>query len=176
MNEAKPGQWFAEGGERELELLIDTYGEKMLRYATGILCDYHEAENVVQDVFLTAYRNRASFDGENLSAWLYKITYHRSLNQLKNRRLFVFGEMRQGGVYAAGAERLSDRTLQALRKLKPQERAVLYGRIMEEQSYEQLATLLGESQTALRKRYERAKKKMAVLLAADSVGEEKGNE
>lgn len=176
MNDANAGYRFAEGGESELEEIIQEYGEKLLRYATGILCDYQEAENIVQDVFLSAYRNRASFNGENLSAWLYKITYHRSLNQLKKRRLFVLGEIHRPQPAAAESRVLSDKTLRALRKLKPKERAVLYGRIMEEQSYEQLSRLTGESPTALRKRYERAKKKMAALLAADSEGKGKDYE
>ena len=84
------GRRFITGGEDELEEVINLYGEKLLRYATAILCDYHEAENVVQEVFLSAYKSRSSFDGGNLSAWLYKNTYNRSLNQIKNVNCYIF--------------------------------------------------------------------------------------
>lgn len=176
MSDTELGRRFADGGENELEEVIHLYGEKMLRYATAILCDYHEAENVVQEVFISAYQSRTAFDGSNLSAWLYKITYNRCLNQLKKRKLFYFSEIRDKAVSPAGDTGLSDRTLRALKRLKPEERALLYGRIMEEQSYEELSLLSGCSPAALRKRYERAKKKLAGYLTAGHYGKETKNE
>lgn len=176
MNDTDLGQQFVTGGEDELEEVINLYGEKLLRYATAILCDYHEAENVVQEVFLSAYQNRTTFDGSNLSAWLYKITYNRSLNQLKKRRLFYFSEIHAKAASPADDTALSDETLRALRRLKPKERALLYGRIMEEQSYKELSLLLGCSPATLRKRYERAKKKLAAYLTAGQYGKETKHE
>lgn len=176
MSDTDLGQRFAAGGEDELEEVINLYGEKLLRYATAILCDYHEAENVVQDVFLSAYQNRKAFDGKNLSAWLHKITYNRSLNQLKKRRILYFGEIRAQAVSTVDDTGLSDETLRALRRLKPKERALLYGRIMEELSYEELSQLLGCSPAALRKRYERAKNKLAAYLTAGQYGKETKHE
>jgi RNA polymerase sigma factor (sigma-70 family) len=158
------GQRFVTGGENELEEIINLYGEKLLRYATAILCDYHEAENVMQEVFLSAYQGRAAFDGGNLSAWLYTITYNRSMNQLKKRKILRFSELRDEMVSLVDDAGMSDETLRALQRLKPKERALLYGRIMEEQSYEDLSLLLGSSPAALRKQYERAKKKLSGYL------------
>ena len=140
------------------------YGEKLLRYATAILCDYQEAEDVVQESFIAAYQNRNKFDGENLSAWLYKITYNRSLNQLKKRKIFYFSEIHSEAVLEEKDKGLSDETLRALQKLKPKDRALLYGRIMEEQSYEELSLLTGISPATLRKRYQRAKDKLVKEL------------
>jgi RNA polymerase sigma factor (sigma-70 family) len=154
-------------GEDELEEIINLYGEKLLRYATAILCDYHEAENVIQEVFLSAYQSRTAFDGSNLSAWLYKITYNRSLNQLKKRKIFYFSEICDKVAAPNEDMGLSDETLRALRRIKPKERALLYARIMEEQSYEELSLRTGCSPSALRKQYERAKKKLADCLTAE---------
>ncbi len=167
MNDRDLGRRFITGGEDELEEIINLYGEKLLRYATAILCDYHEAENIIQDVFFSAYQNRAAFDGENLSAWLYKITYNRSLNQLKKRKIVYFSEIRNEEAIPAKGMGLSDETLHALRRLKAKERALLYARIMEGQSYEEIALRMGCSTSALRKQYERAKKKMAEYLTAE---------
>lgn len=166
MKDRDLGQRFAAGGEEELEEIIHLYGEKLLRYATAILCDYHEAENVVQEVFLAAYRGRTTFTGDDLSPWLYKITYHRSLNQRKKRKLLYFAELREESMAPVDGNGLSDETLRGLRRLKPKERALIYGRIMENQSYEELSALSGSSPAALRKQYERAKKKLAGYLAA----------
>ena len=164
MEDLDLSQRFVNGGENELEEIINHYGEKLLRYATAILCDYHEAENIVQEVFLSAYQNRAAFDGNNLSAWLYKITYNLSLNQLKRRKVLYFSEIHGEVVLPEGDKGLSDETLRALQRLKPKERALLYGRIMEEQGYEELSLLTGSSPAALRKQYQRAKDKLAKYL------------
>lgn len=171
MDDTELGQRFINGGEDELEEIINLYGEKLLRYSTAILCDYHEAENVVQEVFISAYQNRNKFDGNNLSAWLYKITYNQSLNQLKKRRLLYFSEV-HGIVSQETDNTMSDEVLGALKKLKPKDRALLYGRIMEERSYEELSQLTGSSPVALRKRYERAKKKLVGYLPSKNYRKE----
>ncbi|RRD94872.1 RNA polymerase sigma factor [Clostridiales bacterium COT073_COT-073] len=173
MNDTNLGQRFISGGEAELETIIDLYGEKLLRYATAILCDYQDAENVVQDVFLIAYQNRSSFDGTNLPAWLYKITYHRSINQLKKRKSLWLREIsfdqldKEPFSPALSGNGLGSEALMALSKLKPKERALLYARIMEGQSYNEIAYSTGSSPAALRKQYERAKNKMADYLTTE---------
>lgn len=167
MEEIGIGKRFVNGGEDELEEVINLYGEKLLRYATAILCDYHEAENIVQEVFLSAYQNRDTFDGNNLSSWFYKITYNRCLNQLKKRKILYFHEIRSEILPEVLPEKdkgLSDETLRALQKLKPKERALLYGRIMDTRSYEELSQLTGSSPAALRKQYQRAKDKLVKYL------------
>lgn len=163
MKEIDIGKRFVNGGEDELEEVINLYGEKLLRYATAILCDYHEAENTIQEAFLSAYQNRDTFDGKNLSAWLYKITYNRCLNLLKKRKILFFSEIPSEAV-SPEKDRFSDETLHALQRLKPKERALIYGRIVENRSYEELSQLTGSSPAALRKQYQRAKDKLVNYL------------
>ena len=148
----------------ELEDLMNAYGERLLRYATGILYNSHDAEDVVQDVFISANQNSEKFDGENVSAWLYKITYNKSLNKLKRRKVLFFSDV--GEIAVEGFSESEDGDIfRALRILKPQDRALLYGRIMEDYSYDELAEQMGESPAVLRKRYERAKRKVAEHLS-----------
>lgn len=174
MEEIDIGQRFVNGGEDELEEIINLYGDKLLRYATAILCDYHEAENITQEVFLSAYQHRVHFDGNNVSAWLYKITYNCCLNQLKKRKFLFFNEIRSEIVLPEKDNGLSDETLRALQKLKPKERVLVYGRIMDGQSYEELAQLTGSSPAALRKQYQRAKEKLVKYLNIE-YGREESN-
>jgi len=151
----------------ELEELVATYGEKLLRYATSILYNHQDAEDVVQDVFISAYQNKATFDGSNLSAWLYKITYNKSINKLKRRKFLFFADVPENTVMNPEQTRLSSEVLSALSLLKPEDRALLYGRVMEGYSYEELSQQMDVSPAVLRKRYERAKKKLADHLSID---------
>ena len=170
MNKTELGERFAKGYEPELEEVIDAFGAKLLRYATSILCDYQDAEDIVQNVFITAYQKRGSFDGENLSAWLYKITYNNCINHLKKGKLLFFSDfknIREEIVNPYEETGFDEGFLKALKKLGAEDRALLYGRIMDDLSYEELSGLLGKSAPALRKQYERAKKKLAGYLSAE---------
>jgi RNA polymerase sigma factor, sigma-70 family len=155
---------FCTGGEDELKETVTRYGAKLLRYATAILCDFQEAEDIVQEVFLAAYQGRATFDGRYLSAWLHKIAYHHCLNRLKQKKRFATFSLRENMVAPEAEDGLSAATLSALQKLKPQERTLIVLRIMEDYSYDELSRLMGVQPAALRKQYERAKRKLALLL------------
>ena len=157
---------FPTGGEAELEEVIALYGEKLARYAASILYNVHDAEDVVQDVFVYAYQNRSRFSGDNLSAWLHKITYHDCLDKLKaqkRRALLPLFNTKKDAYHMEDTLALSDMDA-ALKNLTPKERALLYGRVIGGFSYEELAQILGGTQSSLRKQYERAKKKAATSL------------
>jgi len=127
-------QRFVVGAESELEELIDQFGEKLLRYATSILYNHQDAEDAVQDVFLSAYKNRAAFDGKNISAWLYRITYNHCVDKLKwhkRRRLFFFNDVKEEPQTFMEDSLAMPEIMEALSGLKPKERALLYGRVMD---------------------------------------------
>jgi RNA polymerase sigma-70 factor (ECF subfamily) len=152
--------------EFDLEEAVRLYSRKLFLYVYTLLCDYHEAEDVVQDAFISAYRGQARFDGENVSAWLYKIAYHKSIDRMRRRKTVSFQELREDipaaeQDYDAG---YSPAVIRALRRLTDEERAILLGRITESLSYAELAGRLHLSEPALRKRYERSKKKLAEYL------------
>jgi len=172
MQETNLDQRFAQGGDPELEEVVDAYGEKLLRYATSILGSYQDAEDMVQQVFLIAHQKRSSFDGGNLSAWLYKITYRHCLNHLKKRKFLFFADLGNVGDEAVDPFADSDLTegiRDAWGQLSPKERSLLYCRILNEQSYDELSQVLGRSPAALRKQYERAKKKLASHLNTQGI-------
>ncbi|MCL2373067.1 MAG: sigma-70 family RNA polymerase sigma factor [Defluviitaleaceae bacterium] len=155
---------FASGGEAELEEVVRVFGERLVRYAASVLFNRQDAEDVVQEVFLYAYQNRARFDGRNLSAWLYKITYRDCLDRLKRRKVLFFFDVKEEPAMDMQDGLLMHEITEALKPLSPKERALLYGRIIDGHSYDQLAQIIGATPSALRKQYERAKKKAAKYL------------
>ena len=150
----------------DLEQAVHTYGPKLFRYVYTLLCNYQDAEDIVQDVFISAYQGQAGFDGENISAWLYKIAYNKSIDHLRRNQAVSFQELHEDTSiveqdYDTG---YSPVVIRALRQLSNEDRAIVLGRITESLSYTELAQRQGVSEPVLRKRYERAKKKLAEYL------------
>ncbi len=156
---------FASGGEEALKKAIEKYGHAILRYCHSILCDYHEAQDAVQMTFIKAYEKRASFDSsKSLSAWLYRIAYNTCVDIIRKRTLrqsVITNELQKEDDF------IPDNIKAALLSLSHLDRSIVYARVMELRTYEDLAAIHGKTPQALRKRYERAKKRLAVLLADD---------
>lgn len=161
---------FAAGGEEELEQAIDLFGAPLFRYCHTIVCDYYEAQDITQNVFIKAYQKRHTFkdkEGASLSAWLYKIAYRTCIDHLRRKKITLVADhekIREERASSGREEGFSEEILFALQRLTPKERAVIFGRAIEEMEYRELAVICDCSEAALRKRYERARKKLAALL------------
>ena len=62
--------------DEELERIVRQYGRELLMRAYALLCDWHEAEDTVQDTFAAAYLHRGGL-GELERAWLYKVVTNK---------------------------------------------------------------------------------------------------
>ncbi|MGC8823733.1 MAG: RNA polymerase sigma factor [Bacteroidales bacterium] len=71
-----------EGDEKAFAWLVEQYSNMVLRVAYGFLQDYQEAEDLMQEVFVSVFENIAHFRKEsNLKTWIYRIAINKSLNQ-----------------------------------------------------------------------------------------------
>lgn len=155
---------FSEGGERELELAMKLYNQPLLRYCHNILCDYEEAKDVVQMTFIKAYEKRKTLEkGTCFSAWLYRIAYTTCIDSLRKKKWQGLFQMHEE-VMETQDEYINEDLKEALLKLKPLERAIIFSRVIDEKSYAQLEIVYGISASTLRKKYERAKNKLAKSL------------
>ena len=69
------------------EALMRRYNGKLFRVARAIVKDDGDAEDVLQDAYLQAYRNIATFRGESqLSTWLTRIVVNQSLMRLRRQK------------------------------------------------------------------------------------------
>lgn len=178
--QAHLNETFTDGGEQELEQAIDLFATPLFQYCNTIVCDYYEAQDITQNVFIKAYQNRHKFaKGTSLSAWLYKIAYRTCLDHLRRKRFAFIADshpkMREEDTRPP-EDSLSEEMSFALGRLTPKERAVLYGRVVEEQEYRELAAILHCSEAALRKRYERAKRKLALVFAQQKADAKRPNQ
>ena len=75
----------------DLESMMCTYGNDVLRTAYMYVKNIHTAEDIFQEVFIKADRNKESFRGESsVKTWLIRITVNACKDYLKsayNRRV-----------------------------------------------------------------------------------------
>lgn len=75
------------GDPTAFEELVRRYSERLWAFATRILRDSHDASDVVQEAFISAYRNASRWRGEaTVTTWLHRIVHHASLDRLRRRR------------------------------------------------------------------------------------------
>jgi RNA polymerase sigma-70 factor, ECF subfamily len=73
--------------EKDRELyseIITRYKTKLSHYLRKFICNIDELEDILQDVFIKAYKNLYSFDiKKKFSSWIYRIAHNEAVNYLK---------------------------------------------------------------------------------------------
>lgn len=175
-------QRLREGDTGALELLMERYASRLYRVAHGITQNAADAEEVVQDVFLTLYNKIHTFEERAaLGSWLYRIATNVALMKRRTRRserevplepllpTFLPDGHRAGDREFVRAdwsqtpetELLSQETREVVRRgieaLPEQYRAVVVLRDIEGLSNEEVAEAVGESLVAVKSRLHRAR-------------------
>jgi len=89
--------------------LVDREASSVVRVCHRILGDLHEAEDVAQEAFVSAYRSLATWRGEGtFGAWLARIAVRIALRQAARRRSVTWIDPTGAG--DVGATGLSDRS------------------------------------------------------------------
>jgi len=78
---------FLEGDEEAFEQLMKRYRARVTRMVGRIAGDRHEAEEILQEVFLTVYRKLSQFEGKSsFSTWLYRVAVNAALMRIRSRK------------------------------------------------------------------------------------------
>ncbi len=75
------------GDREEFALMVDTYSTKIYRLAYRMMGNEQEAEDVLQETFMNAYRALSTFEGRsNIGTWLYRIASNQALMRLRKKQ------------------------------------------------------------------------------------------
>ncbi len=164
-------------GKRDnFHLLIRPYEQQLYRTALALVKNEAEAEDVVQDAVLKAYRKLASFRGDaKFSTWLIAITLNEARGRLRKESRAIIDSLdaqrEENGDYTPAAltdwreiplaalERLEIRAIiqQAVAELPETYREIITLRDVEELSVNDTAALLGISVALVKVRLHRAR-------------------
>lgn len=75
------------GATELFEIIMRRHNQRLYRVARAILKDDGEAEDVMQDAYIRAYKNLAQFAGRaKFSTWLTRIAVHEALSRKQRRK------------------------------------------------------------------------------------------
>jgi RNA polymerase sigma-70 factor, ECF subfamily len=173
------------GEEWAFEALVRAYSGRLLAVARRFTGNEHDAQDVLQSAYLSAFGALADFEGASqLSTWLHRIVVNTSLMKIRSRRrkpeesiealLPAFQadghHVEQFSDWATPADQLLEQAetraivRQCIDELPENYRIVLMLRDIEELSTQEAADVLGLTVTAVKVRLHRARQALSTLL------------
>lgn len=158
-----------EGDQKAQFQLYKLYYKAMYSVSLRIVNDAMEAEDVMQEAFLSAFKRMKTYKGEvSFGAWLKKIVVNRSLDYLKKRKV-QFEEINERTTemadYQMPVKEVNVEVLKnAIHDLSDGYRVVLSLYLIEGYDHEEISQILGISNSASRTQLLRAKNKLRDLL------------
>jgi RNA polymerase sigma-70 factor (ECF subfamily) len=173
------------GDPEEFSHLLDAYSSKIYRLAIRMLNQQQDAEDVLQETFLKAFRGLKSFDGRSkISTWLFRIAMNEALMVIRRKHPEVVSidepdeteEGEQEPVQIVDwcclpeeellSEETKERLNAAVQKLPERLRVVFLLRDTNDLSTHETAEILGLSDTAVKTRLSRARLRLREELSA----------
>ncbi len=173
------------GDRAEFARLVETHSPMIYRLGLKMLNNPQDAEDLLQETFLKAYRHLKDFDGRSsLATWLYRIAINEALMVLRRKQpeMISMDEPRRDEeedqeplqivdwcclpeeeLLSAEGRAVLDR---ALEKLSPLLRAVFVLRDIEGLSTRQVAQTLNLSEATVKTRLSRARLRLREELSA----------
>ena len=158
--------------------IYKAYYTAMYNTSLRILKDTFEAEDMMQEAFLTAFTKLDTFKGEvAFGAWLKRIVINKSLTQLKKTNTYEDVKMEVVQVPPLEQEEEKDinytslkaqKVLEILNSLQENYRIVLNLHLIEGYDYEEISAILGYSNQNVRTTISRAKKKLKQQLVLET--------
>ena len=171
-----------QGDTQALEAVMARYSGRVYRLAFGITRNDADAEEIVQDVFLTVFRKIGTFEERSaLGTWIYRVTANAALIKRRGKRVelevlledslprfledghregdrdFLCADWSQKPDEAAQAVETRAILTQALERLPDTYRAVVLLRDLEGLSNDEAAEVLGETVASVKSRLHRAR-------------------
>ena len=169
--------------ETTFEALMLPHLDAAYNLAKWLLRNEQDAQDVVQEAFLRAFKSFGGFHGSNGRAWLLTIVRNTSYTLLKKNRVADLTTPFDEKMHASGDESVSAATIlersedtelirKAMDELPPEFREILTLRHQEDLSYKEIADIAQIPPGTVMSRLARARAKLRERLAV-RIGKEK---
>ncbi|MCT4613077.1 MAG: sigma-70 family RNA polymerase sigma factor [Clostridia bacterium] len=150
--------------------IIKEYSDMLIRIAYQNVKSMHDAEDIVQEVYIKLIKNIKSIkDEKHLKAWLIRVTINRCKDYHKSSWIKKIVPIESDISYN---EPEKDEIMKEILMLKPDYRMVIYLYYYEEYSLAEIAEILGKSINTISTRLRRARSKLKLFIEKE--GEQDG--
>ena len=165
-------------GDQEAHFRIyQLYKKSMYNVGYRIVNNEDEAEDVLQEAFISAFRNLALYRGDaTFGAWLKRIVVNKAINYLKKRQLERLPDDDRWDVKEedAGDELEQfpytvEHVRKAIEALPDGYRAVLSLYLLEGYDHGEIGEILGISESTSKSQFNRSKKKLKAILEGKEI-------
>lgn len=154
------------------ETVVAQYSEQLYWQIRRIVLVHEDADDVLQNVFLKAWKNIDSFRSDSrLTTWLYRIALNESIDFMRHKKAVGMVSPDMGDAAGVKATLMADEyfdgdaiqaTLQeAIATLPEKQRMIFNMRYFDEMKYNEISNLLGTTVGALKASYHIAVKKIS---------------
>lgn len=160
-------------GDRDAyQQLYKLYSRSMFNVGYRIVNNHDEAEDVLQESFISAFRNLKDYRGDaSFGSWLKRIVVNKAINHVKRRKFERIPEDDRWDVEEEQPKDpfesfpfTVDRVKKAIASLPDGYRAVLSLYLMEGYDHQEIAEILGISESTSKSQFNRSKKKLKEIL------------
>lgn len=136
-----------------------------------IVRDEEEAQDVLQEAFISAFKNLSHYRGDStFGSWLKRIVVNKAINAVKRRKMERFPDENQlepieeeNDLFADFSFTV-DRVKNAIQMLPDGYRMVLSLYLLEGYDHGEIAEILGISESTSKSQFNRSKKKLKDIL------------
>lgn len=165
-----------EGDAKAFTVLVNRYKDLVFTLALRMLKNREEAEEVSQDTFIKTYNSLHKFKGDSkFSTWIYKVAYNSCLDRIKKNKKYLndveINEYTEHQVktmenaFDVLVEEERNQLIQNCLLLLPSEESFLLTLYyFEEQSLDEIATIVGLTPNNVKVKLFRSRKKLASIL------------
>jgi RNA polymerase sigma-70 factor (ECF subfamily) len=160
--------------EKGFRELVETYQKRVYGMVRKMVIIHEDADDVVQNTFIKAYKNIDSFHGKSsLFTWIYRIAVNESLNFLEKKKKRNFFSMEDHHEVMMGyldrsslidGDEVQLQLQKAILRLPEKQRLIFNLRYFEELSYEEISKMTQTTVGGLKAGYHHAVKKIEEIL------------
>jgi RNA polymerase sigma factor (sigma-70 family) len=159
-------------GDQEAHFrLYKLYSKAMYNVGYRITGNQEDAEDVLQEAFVNAFKNLESYRGDaTFGSWLKRIVVNKAINLIKKRRENIVAQENEFDIPVEEShtdympELSVERVKRCMEMLPDGYRAVLSLYLLEGYDHEEIAGIMGITESTSKSQLNRAKSKLKELL------------
>ena len=166
--------------EQQFNRIVLKYGERIYRTVMGMVGTHEDADDIVQETFLKAFKNIDSFRGDaDIGTWLTRIALNLTFTKSRRKKLFSDNPIEDYLEKFSSDTTPPEVTVEenerrmivenGLKTLPEKQRVVFVLRMYEEMKFSEIAALMGTTESASRANFHQAMTKLKIFAAGKNL-------